>query len=117
MSGEVCPDSLQSCSLETVTSCLCVCERVHLSVYVQMCDSYCLACEFVYWKEGVVPLTQGTSLAQLINIMSATSSSTLLSSPTKVQASWVSAPSWWEVKLKLLPFAGTSIGAVWKAGV
>ena len=39
------------------------------------------------------------------------SSSTLLSSSSRVQASRDSATSWWEVILKLRPFLGSSIGA------
>lgn len=62
----------------------------------------------------VVPFTQGVSPVQLMKVMLVTSSFILLSNPNRVQASWVNALNWWEVKLKLLLFMGSSIGAVKK---
>lgn len=47
-----------------------------------------------------------------MKVMLMTSSFTTLSNPSRLQASWVNALSWWEVKLKLRFFMGSSIGAV-----
>lgn len=49
---------------------------------------------------------------QFMKVMLVTSSLTSFSKPRRTQASWVNALSWWEVKLKLLLFKGSSIGAV-----
>lgn len=66
----------------------------------------------VFWSDRVIPFTQGWSPVQLMKIMLVTSSFTVLSNPSRVQASWVNALSWWEVRLKLLFFMGSSIGTV-----
>lgn len=49
---------------------------------------------------------------QSMNVVLVTSSFTSFSNPSRTQASLVNALSWWEVKLKLLFFIGSSIGAV-----
>lgn len=49
---------------------------------------------------------------QSMKFMLVTSSFTWLSNPSRVQASWVNAFNWWEVKLKPLLFTGSSTGAV-----
>lgn len=63
-------------------------------------------------RDRVVPFTLGGSPVQLMKVMLVTSSFTLLSNPSRVQASWVNALNWWEVRLKLLFFMGSSIGTV-----
>lgn len=65
-------------------------------------------------SERVVPFTLGVSPVQLMKVMLVTNSLILLSNPSRVQASWVNALNWWEVKLKLLLFMGRSTGAVKK---
>lgn len=67
---------------------------------------------YIFWEDGVVPFTQGVSPVQSMKVILVTSSFTVLSNPSRVQASWVNALNWWEVKLKLLFFMGSSNGAV-----
>lgn len=66
----------------------------------------------VFLGDEVIPFTHGVSPVQSMKVILVTSSFTILSNPSRVQASWVNALSWWEVKLKLLFFMGSSIGAV-----
>lgn len=77
-----------------------------------MSNMYTHVCICVFWGAGVVPFTQGVSPVQSVKVILVTSSFTILSNVSRVQASWVNALSWWEVKLKLLFFMGSSIGAV-----
>lgn len=59
-----------------------------------------------------LPFIGGVSPVQSMKIVLVTSSFTSLSNPSRVQASWVNALNWWEVKLKLRLFVGSSSGAV-----
>lgn len=72
---------------------------------------YVYICQY-FGGVGVIPFTQGVSPVQSMKVMLVTSSFTTLSNPSRLQASWVNALSWWKVKLKLLFFIGSSIGAV-----
>lgn len=73
---------------------------------------YCQMCVCVCCWNGAVPFTRGVSPIQSMNVMLVTRSLRSLSNFSSAQASWFKAFSWWEVKLKLLAFTGSSMGAV-----
>lgn len=61
---------------------------------------------------GAVPFTQGVSPVTSTKVIFVTSSLTVLSNPSRVQASRVKTLSWWDVRLKLRFFMGRSVGTV-----